>query len=377
MSMEGESPAQILDRLYASINDNLTVPHVSDTTAVANIDYIARCSSNRAGVRLLLSCMLAKVHQPQVDPREPYTEIGGSTCFSGRTYDEQHVTDFITKNNLPCNNTTAYLTPAFRNHSAPLHLGTNLNGRPREMYECLLSILDDVAAGRADAENVLAETIRLLCVLRDERMKQLDALHAAVKDGRGNLPLSAEAIVTLIEQHLACKNASRLPVLVVAAAYEAVKARMGEEASALHAHNAADEQTGALGDVEVHLVGHNDVVTSYEMKTRRVTTEDIDRAMVKVKTHDPLVHNYVFVTTELIDSNVAEYARHMYELLGGVEVVILDCIGFLRHFIHLFHRSRMDFLDSYQELVLAEPESAVSNPLKMAFLSLRLAAESE
>ena len=54
---------------------------------------------------------------------------------------------------------------------------------------------------------------------------------------------------------------------------------------------------------------------------------------------------------------------------------ILDCIGFLRHFLHLFHRLRTDFLDAYQELVLAQPESGVNQALKEAFLALRKAAQ--
>jgi DNA adenine methylase len=62
--------------------------------------------------------------------------------------------------------------------------------------------------------------------------------------------------------------------------------------------------------------------------------------------------------------------------MGGVEIAIWDCIDFLRHFLHLFHRLRLGFLEAYQELVLAEPESAVSQPLKEAFLALRRAAES-
>jgi hypothetical protein len=37
----------------------------------------------------------------------------------------------------------------------------------------------------------------------------------------------------------------------------------------------------------------------------------------------------------------------------------------------------MKFLDRYQALVLEEPDSAVSQPLKEAFLALRQAAESE
>ena len=111
MSTVRESPSQILDRLYAEANNDLTVSHIPNTVSAANIRYVVRCPSNRAGVRLLMSCMLAKVHRPVFDPREPYTEIGGQTCFSGRVYDEQYITEFINEYNLPCNGTTAYLTP--------------------------------------------------------------------------------------------------------------------------------------------------------------------------------------------------------------------------------------------------------------------------
>ena len=54
--------------------------------------------------------------------------------------------------------------------------------------------------------------------------------------------------------------------------------------------------------------------------------------------------------------------------------MVLDCIGFLRHFLHLFHRLRTQFLEAYQQRVLED--SAVSQILKEAFLTLRLAAES-
>ena len=86
--------------------------------------------------------------------------------------------------------------------------------------------------------------------------------------------------------------------------------------------------------------------------------------------------NYLFVTTDVIDPLVAEYAATFYEKTDGTEIAILDCIGFLRHFLHLFHRIRADYLNAYQTLVLNEPDSAVSQTLKEAFLALRQAAES-
>ncbi|MEH1892729.1 MAG: hypothetical protein V7K92_25880 [Nostoc sp.] len=86
--------------------------------------------------------------------------------------------------------------------------------------------------------------------------------------------------------------------------------------------------------------------------------------------------NYMFITTETIDKDVEDYAANLYEKTGGIEIVVLDCLGFLRHFLHLFHRLRMQFVKEYQKLVLAEPDSAVSHPLKEAFLALCQAVES-
>ena len=82
------------------------------------------------------------------------------------------------------------------------------------------------------------------------------------------------------------------------------------------------------------------------------------------------------ISLEDIEDNVAEYAATMYERTNGVEFVVLDCIGFLRHFLHLFHRLRHQFLDTYQRLLLEEPESSVRHELKEAFIGLRRAAES-
>ena len=202
-------------------------------------------------------------------------------------------------------------------------------------------------------------------------------LLASLRQPGERLLLSAEEIVSLVEQHLQCRNASRLPVLVVVAAYQAATNQLGERPLPLMPHTAADTKTGSLGDVEITLVNEDQVVTSYEMKNRRLTTEDIDQTLQKLAEIPNSIDNYIFITTDVISDETKAYADSLYERIGGTEFAILDCIGFLRHFLHLFHRLRLDFLDAYQKLVLDEPDSAVSQPLKEAFLALRLAAESD
>ncbi|MEW6203206.1 MAG: restriction endonuclease, SacI family, partial [bacterium] len=264
-----------------------------------------------------------------------------------------------------------------RNIDAPLTIDVVIVGRPAQLYSDAIRILENVAEGRIAARAVLAEAIRILIIIREEKDARMKSLLAGIQHGKDALPLSSEAIIKLLEQHLSCRNSSRLPVLIVAAAYSAASNKIGESPLPLKAHNAADEQTGAMGDVEICLVNDNHVVTVYEMKDKRVTKEDIDRALQKIVSKEEKIDNYIFITTDTIDNDAREYASTLYEITNGTEIAILDCIGFVRHFLHLFHRIRIEFLDSYQTLLLSEPDSAVKQPLKEALLSLRHAAESD
>ncbi|MDX9952685.1 MAG: restriction endonuclease, SacI family [Anaerolineae bacterium] len=368
-------PTAILDAAFQRVSVNPQQPIVAEVQISQRADYVCKNLSNRAGVRLLMACLLAKIHVPIVDVRKPYTNIEGGDSFSGRAYDEQYITSFINQHNLPCNSTTAFLTPALRNRNATLVKGLDLVGRPPQLYITVLDLLDDVYSNRVAADDLLAEIIRLLILLRDERQQRIESLIGALKTTQDAMPLSSEDIVNLIAQHLSLKRTSRLPVLLVAAAYNTAAMYLGERVLALQSHNAADLQTGALGDVEITLIDDDRVVTSYEMKDKRVTREDIERALQKLSASKRRIDNYIFITTDEIDKEVQVYARSLYADTGGIEFVILDCIGFVRHYLHLFHRLRADFLEEYQTLILAEPESSVSQPVKEAFLSMRQTAE--
>ncbi len=369
------APQQSLALAYKRAIEHLNQSMLDDADRIAEVEYVCRNIQNKAGVRLLLACLLAKVHRPEVDVRKPYTEIGDADSFSGRTYDEAYVGPFIVEHQLPCNSTTAFLTPALRNRNTVLTKNSDLVGRPPKLYQTVLKLLDDVYTHQVSAEDLLAETVRWLLVIRDEIRQRTKTLLAAIQSTEGDMPLSAESIVHLIEQHLRQPRSSRLPVLIVAAAYEAAKAQLGETHTTLMPHTAADEQTQSLGDLEITLVDERQITTTYEMKSRVVHKEDIDRAIQKIHSGGKIPSQYVFITTEPIDEKVQEYAFNLYAMTQGIEFVILDCISFLRHFLHLFHRLRMTFLESYQRLVLSEPESAVSQPLKELFLTLRQAAE--
>ena len=84
------------------------------------------------------------------------------------------------------------------------------------------------------------------------------------------------------------------------------------------------------------------------MKMKRVTIDDIDCAVTKIARASKKINNYLFVTTDVIEPLVSQYAASFYEKTDGTEIAILDCLGFLRHFLHLFHRVRSDYMNAYQ-----------------------------
>lgn len=229
----------LLDDLVARAS-TATQPLIADSQIAGWADYVATCPENRAAVRLLIACLLAKLENPEADVRKPYTEIAGVGTFSGRRYDEGCVARLLHQHDLPINTTTAFLTPALRNHNQPLTLDRVPVGRPRQVYVATLELLEAVQSGRLSAENLLLEVIRILVVLREARQHSLSQRLATLRDNTTKLQLSAEGIVKLIGEHMQFKNSARLPVLVVAAAYTTAAPGLGKQIRLLLSHNAAD-----------------------------------------------------------------------------------------------------------------------------------------
>lgn len=369
------NPNEILETCLTDAHNNLPNSFIPDTDLQGKVEFICRCHTNKAPIRFLLACLLAKIDRKDIDIRKPYTEIQGEDSYSGRAYDENFVEGFVARHKLPCNSSTAFLTPAFRNIDRLLTTDLIMVGKPREVYVYSLETLDAVHRDRIKEGSLLREILRYLLIIKSENESRMKQLLADLKQTDDILPLSSEQIVILLHQHINCKNSSRLPVLIVSAAYLTVEKQIGEMVRPLYAHNAADKQTDSIGDIEITIKNDEKIVTCYEMKDKRVTINDINHALKKVSDLDEKIDNYIFITTDIIEIEVMEYAKSLYEQTG-IEVAILDCLGFARHFLHFFHRQRISFLNKYQELVLNEPNSSVGQPLKEAFLILRKQAES-
>lgn len=356
------TPSDILKRCYEDAATDLERRRVEDT----RVDEICQCDTNRSITRFLLSCLLAKTHQPRVDIRKPYTEIGGTDCYSGRSYDEEFVSEFIVRHNLPLNSTTAFLTPAFRTKNQPIDANAILVGKPKQAYAALVSLLQDVQEGRIAAESCLTEVIRQLVSMRDSRRESIERLFASAQTRTGEL--SAQQIVEIVHQHLRQPRGSRLPVLVVSAVYEVIADMTGKTPRDLSSHTAADMRTGALGDIEIVLPTQSHPYTVYEVKARPLRRNDIDTALQKLAQSSVPVAQYVFVVTGSIAEEISSYLEDINKKHIRTEFQIFDCIQMLDHFLHFFHEKRNEFLGKYMNLVMQD--TAVNQELKEKLLEL-------
>ncbi|MCU0448936.1 MAG: hypothetical protein MUC97_03695 [Bernardetiaceae bacterium] len=167
------TPAERLEAFYSNALNKISVPFVSNKKLQEKIEFLCRCNANKAPIRFTLSCLLAKIDRPTVDIRKPYTEIEGEGSYSGRYYDEAFVQALVHKYKLPCNPTTAYLTPAFRNIDRTLTPALVFVGRPREIYQYTLEIIDTVYSEQDMAENVLQEFLRFLLIIKQENESRM------------------------------------------------------------------------------------------------------------------------------------------------------------------------------------------------------------
>ena len=66
------NPEEILRDIYERAVATLNTTVIPDSVMRERVDYVCRYISNRAGVRLLLSCLLGKLDKPDVDAQAIY-----------------------------------------------------------------------------------------------------------------------------------------------------------------------------------------------------------------------------------------------------------------------------------------------------------------
>ena len=155
---------------------------VNDEEIYEKVKTVCNNIRIKAPIRFLLSCCAAKIDNPKVDIRKPYTEISEEDSFSGRSYDEKYIQEIIEEFDLPCNSTTAYLTPAFRNRNTIMMPDTELVGRNPELYKTTLELLNLVYNETIKPEQLFKEILHQLFIIRNQNANRIEQLIKSLKD---------------------------------------------------------------------------------------------------------------------------------------------------------------------------------------------------
>lgn len=67
------NPNEVLDNCLNIANGSLAISFLPDPKVQVEVEFICRCNTNKAPIRFLLACLLAKIDCPEIDIRKPYT----------------------------------------------------------------------------------------------------------------------------------------------------------------------------------------------------------------------------------------------------------------------------------------------------------------
>lgn len=88
------------------------------------------------------------------------------------------------------------------------------------------------------------------------------------------------------------------------------------------------------------------------MKAKRVTKDDINHALYKINQSGAQIDNYIFITTDVIDLEVKDYAASLYDEMGGSKLLFWIVLAFYAIFYICFTAYDWSFWKHIKDLCL-------------------------
>ena len=318
-----------------------------DAKTKAELDIILSNAETAKGVlAVVITSLVKKITTPKQDIRLHQASMEGG--YSGRGFDSKVITPFLKKNSFPyMGSGSGWLT---RSLEQPIPYTSSYKGaiKPPALRAAFLNILDKVQSGTLGPMTALCYLFAGLATMRDST----STLRLAKPTG-----LSIETIVIYLNKHFNGKyksGASRLPVLAIYAAYtqmmKEVARYKGWTLPPLLRHNAADEKTHTIGDIQV-LDASKRIVEAVEIKHQiPITPAIITTAYQKFKTEP--VKRYYLLTTADGDAHTPQITDTITDIQKkcGCQVIANGVEPTLKYYLRLLENTDT-FIIAYAELL--------------------------
>jgi hypothetical protein len=265
-------------------------------------------SSTQGYREIFLGCILARLNNPAIDIHKPYVKHG-PTAYNGRTLDERVVNPFLRDKRIPCSR--APFLSTFR-RGVQFIAATSIGARDQLAFSSFIALVDYVAS-ESDRD-------RHLDVLRYVLYKFIglrEASHIALSQLSR---ISLEQFNVLIGGLLSTPSGGRLPVILVEAAFAAIKLTYERNWTIeVQGINVADSPGGVGGDITIQENGQ--VILAVE-----VTERPVDKARVVATFHTKIapgrIVDYLFLVTGSVPEEVLQQARQYFS--QGHEVNFME-----------------------------------------------------
>lgn len=257
----------------------------------------------------LLGCIIAKLVDPEVDIRKPYS-AQSNRAFSGRTLDEKVVNPFLKREHIPSSR-GPYLSVFRRN----IIFDNSVRGGLRDpaVFDAFSKMLSFVE-GATDTAEIEALALSILAqfkLLREATNIPLQSLDR----------LSLESAQRLIARLCKIKSGGRFPLLIAASVFHAlIQAFRLDWTIQVQDINESDRASGAAGDISI-FEGAKLVIAI------EVTERSFERSRLEATFREKIsvlgIKNYLILTnTSEIDDSVSSLCRAYFS--HGFDIALAD-----------------------------------------------------
>ena len=341
---------EVIQGIYDTALEEVAEQNYSTTLSEETAEQIRQIVSKSEGckgvVTVLVTLFIHKIVNPEQDIR--YHQAQQPNGFAGRSIDKDVVTPFMKSVSFPSMAESGWLTRSLE-QPHPYTLDYPGKIKPQETKRAFLQLIDQVQCQGLSAYEILKYVFKLLIKQRDDQNIELAKPHS----------LSIASIIKLLEKHFTfhytTHGASRLPTLAVYAAYQCMMAQVarynGKLLCPLESHNAADSQSGRIGDIDVNNK-NGSAFEGVEIKHEiPITTQLVADAYEKFKVHN--TDRYYLLTTanmdaadwESIEKEVARIRK-----IHGCQVIVNGVYTSLKYYLRLLN-DPAEFIDKYVELL--------------------------
>lgn len=282
--------------------------------AVSHFDTIFR-SHTQAHREALIGCVLARIQDRNINIRLPYVNQG-DLAYNGRTLDERVVNPFLQSHRIPCSR-GPFLNVYRR--SVRFDETTLMGIRHKEGYKALLALITflENTGDEAELRQFLHYLLFQFALLREAAVIPLSHLQR----------ISLDQYDSFISGLLSVPSGGRLPVVLVLAAFEAIREFFGLDwVIESQGINVSDAAARAGGDITIKR--GSEILLAVE-----VTERPVDRSRVtatfntKIGPHG--IEDYLFFVrpetlTEEARLQASQYFAH------GHEVNFIDIQNWIR-----------------------------------------------